>query len=429
MSVVPFTTQARLGTVTQSSQWTFKVVLVYTDKITQRQSAVMKECENLLHHHVGTLVCKTSEIPSLPIDLKYFVIPAPNEDLIRMIKARFGKRLIYTPRAVIEARTCFRVVLPPRSFAVSLTMYNCHVFLVKACAKDDVRQKINEMCGTVVSSFGDNQLNVVVTDRSDNKYCQKAFKRGKPVVSRDWIRDNYNIATEEEDSFYKHDAMTNIQDYKIGLFHGLHFKIITKESIPEIKRIILDNQGRIVYGEDPRLTHIVTSSVHPEHFGNIRPKQEYPEPDRTKQRPKTVDIDFLKLCVRSGHYTDIKEFSESQTRRSVNIKQERRSPPLGNIEDNFTATTLSPVRSANSIENRSNMLMPPPTPRTIGHNQQQTEKVTALMNEAISTLETSATQRVSTQMRRLPEPELRIEQSLEPSQHLFWNDSTSKRNF
>lgn len=427
MSVVPFTTQAGHETVTQSSQWSYKVVLVHTDKITERQSTVMKDCHNLLSQHVGTLVCKINELDTLPTGLKFFVIPHPNEDLVKKIKELFGKRSIYISRAIVEARNHFRVQLPTRSLAISLTMYHCHVFLVKSCAKDDIRSKINEMCGTVVSSFRDENVNVVITDRADNSYCHKAVKRDVPVVCLDWIKDSYRIALEEDDHFFFHDALEKIHDYKIQPFHGLYFKINTRDSNAEIKNMILTNGGHLVYGEDDRLTHIV---VAPGNSNNFPIKEEKLDSDRAKSKPKMVDTTFLRRCVSSGYYISTKEYNELPPEPDVIIKQERRSPTPRTMDDSFQSV-LSPVMPRNrNMENQSSTMMPPPTPRSVKQNkQQQAEKVDALMNRALSSIETEATQRICTQMRTLPEPELRIEQTYEPSQHLFWNDSLSKRNF
>lgn len=426
MSVVPFTTQAGNGIVTQSSQWTFKVVLVHTDKITERQLTVMKECQNLLNHHVGTLVCKTSELDSLPTTIKYFVIPTSSEDLVNKIKNRFEKRRIFLPRVVIEARNHFNCQLPVRSFAVSLSMLRCHVFLVKSCAKDDIRQKINEMCGTIVSSFSDSKLNVVVTDRSDNKYCLKAVKRNVTVVSKAWVTKNFNIACEEDDSFFNHDCLDNIHEYQIAPFLGLYFKISAKDSVPEIKKMILDNQGSIVYGDDNRLTHIVTAPMRLGTYGNNLTMEDDIGSEKAKLKPRAVNIDFLRQCVNLGHYLDTKEYHERQLGSCLMIKQERISPIPKHKEDNCTPSVLSPVKSPNSnVGDNDALLMPPPTPRSVKQNRQQAETLMDL-DMALSSMETAATQPCSTQMRRLPEPELRIEQTFEPSQHLYWNE---KRNF
>lgn len=426
MSVVPFTTQNGNGIVTQSSQWTFKVALVHTDKITDRQLTVMKECQNLLNRNVGTLVCKTSELDSLPISIKYFVIPTYSDDLVNKIKNRFEKRRIFLPRVVIEARSHFNCHLPVRNFAVSLSMMRCHVFLVKSCAKDDIRQKINEMCGDIVSSFSDSKLNVLVTDRSDNRYCQKAIKRNITVVSDAWVTENFKIACQEDASFYNYDSLSSILKYQIRPFLGLYFKINTTESVSEVKKMILENQGSIVYGDDSRLTHIVTAPMRPGAYGNSHTMEDYIGSEKANLRPKTVDIDFLRQCVSLGRYLDTKEYCERQLGSGIMIKQERISPTPDHRENNCAPSVLSPVMLPNkNVADNNALLMPPPTPRSVKQNRQQAETLMDL-DMALSSMETAATQPVSTQMRRLPEPELRIEQTFEPSQHLYWNE---KRNF
>lgn len=422
MSLIPITTQIGLYAGTQGSQArNFKVVFVYTDRMTERQSALMKESQELLCQNVGILVVKCCELDTLVKSMRYFVIPSGRDDLVKKIRSRFEKSIIYLPRAIIEARGHYRVNLPVRSLAVSLTMYNCRVFLVRTCDVASIKNRIHEMCGTIVSSFSDGKPNVVVTDKADDKYCSRAFKRGIPVVSRDWVDDNYNIANEEESSSFNLDAMLSLGEHQIRPFFGLHFKIALKGSGAKIKRMITENQGHVIYGNENCLTHIVTSQKSPHHDTN--------ENVESSGKPRIVDVDFLELCVENGYHLTKKEYLEHKNSQ-VPVKQE----PQAEFQDDMVTPKeeiISQQRTNNfgtsGSENHS-MLPPPSFPtRPFRPQQQQPDNVNDMILKALS-FETAQTQLASTQMRQLPDRELRIEQTFEPSQQLYWNDDAPRRN-
>lgn len=425
MSVIPFTTQIGLNEGTQDSQANgFKIVFVYTDRMTERQSALMKESQEFLCHNVGILMVKYCELDLLKPTTRYFVIPTIKDDLIKKIRSKFGKSVIYLPRAIIEARGHHRVNLPARNLAVSLTMYSCRVFLVRTCDLPSIRNKIHEMCGTIVSSFNEGKPNVVVTDKADDKYCSRAFKRGIPVVSRDWVDDNYNSANDEDNGLFNLDAMLSLAEHQIRPFYGLHFKIALRGSGAKIKRMITENQGHVIYGNENCLTHIVASQQ-----SQLDPN----ENSESNGRPKMVDIDFLELCIESGYHLTKKEYRERRNLSSaqVFIKQE----PQTQCRERFIVpkeeinSQQRPSNHSNSgAENQS--MLPPPSSATRPlrpHQQQQPDNVNDMILKALS-FETAQTQLASTQMRQLPDRELRIEQTFEPSQQLYWNDNVSRRN-
>lgn len=415
MSVVPFTTQIgrqASASTTQNSQEIIKIVLVYSDKITDRQASLMTECQNILSQNLAVLVRQADDISTLSKKLRFFVIASLREDLIKKIRSHHEKPIIYLPRAVIEARSYQQVNLPVRNLAISLTMHKCRVFLVKTCDIPSVRSKINEMCGTVVANFNDNNPNVVITDRADNKYCIKAFKRSIPVVSRDWVDENYNIATEECNSYFNHDAMTTVKEHQIKPFHGLYFKIIVKNSSAYIKKLITENQGHVIYGNENCLTHI----VRPPCVENAT-SFAIGGSSQGSKGPRVVDIDFLKACVESGYHITKREYRDIKEPR-LQIKQEKQSQPPKCMEENYTPPPLGSNLSP------SDFSMPPPASL---RPLKEPDRMNDMILKALSTFETPQTQIASTQMRRLPEPELRIEQTFEPSQQLYWNDTASKR--
>lgn len=338
MSLVPYVTQLAPQANTQSSQSQLKVVIVYTDKISECQLKLLKECHDLLSQNLGVLIKQANELDSLMPKMKFFIIPAHKDDLIKKIRLRFEKPIIYLPRAIIEARRHHNVNLPIRNLAISLTMHHCRIFLVKSCDIPNIRNKINEMCGTIVTSFNDKDLNVVITDRADNRYCSKAFKRNIPVVSRNWVDENHSKALEE--SNFGLDALESITEHHIKPFYGLSFKIGIENS--NLKELIIENQGCIVYTNEDNVTQIISVD----------------------------DEEFLRACVASGYHLSKREYKEN--------------------------------------------MPPPPPPPPVGGS------LSDMIHKALTTPQT--VEMASTQMRRLPDPELLIERSVEPSQQLYWND-------
>lgn len=424
MSVVPFTTQIGLQACTQGSQGGIKVVLVYTDKMTERQSALMKECQDYLCQNLGVLMKQANELNSLTPKMKYFVIPTRKEDIIKKIKSYFEKPILYLPRAIIEARGHYRVNLPVRKLAVSLTMHNCRVFLVKSCDQPTIKSRIHEMSGTLVTSFNDDNPNVVITDRADNKYCSRAFKKNIPVVCKDWLDDNYNIACEEESSFFAHDAMTSVKDHQIKPFFGLYFKILdVKNSGAQLRKLILANQGSIVYGDENCLTHIVGASDQEADSSDNNESD-----NKLAQKIARVDAEFIRVCAESQYYIPKREYREQKSASRVVIKDEPslpRTQMISSAEEN----QYSPLMNRDNMVNENqasniNMLPPPSIPtRPL---KPQSDNMDDMILHALSN--PAQTQLASTQMRLMPDQVLRIERTFEPSQQLYWNDNVSKRN-
>lgn len=408
MSIVPFTTQPGYKSATQlQSQENYKIVLVYYEAITERQSTLMRECQTLLCQNLGILVKQDIELETLSSRMRFFVVPCADDGIIKKIRTHFEKPIIYLPRSVIEARSFHHIELPVRNLAVSLTMIHCRVFLVKSCDKQIIRYRINEMCGTVVTSFNGNP-NVVIADRADNKYCAKAFKKKIPVVSKSWIDDNYSVATEEDGNYFNHDAMSNIVDHQIKPFYNLYFKFLERGSVQHIKRYITENQGHIVYGDESCLTHIVSSRC--ESTDSVDSATDC----KATQKPKIVDSEFLMKCLEVGYYIPKKEYSEIYPK--VNVKTEKSSQPIEMNEEN----KYNPTHDSYNHKIQETILMPPPS--VTRSASETTMSMSDMILKALSTCEPAQTQQISTQIRRLPDREIQIERTFEPSQQLYWND-------
>lgn len=436
MSVVPFTTQPGYRAPTQSSQESTRVIIVYTDKITERQSFLMKECQDYLRN-LAVRIIQAKELESLPKQTRLFVIPTTSNDLLKRIRSRFENSRVYLPRAVIEAIGFRRTTLPVRRFAVSMTMHDCRIFLVKSCDVPNIRGRINEMSGVIASSFHDKSLDVVITDRADDKYCSKAFKRGIPVVSSDWVDDNYNRASEEDISWFNHEAKTTLKEHQLKPFYGLYFKSLVNDSGVQLKRLITDNQGKIIYGDQKCLTHVV---VHKEN-SDMRADDSKNSPAKNGQKQiKTVDIDFLKTCAELGYYLTRREYREHQQMKSHTIiakepctQSKTFEQPLKTIQtqngasdsiyDNTNSAKIN-NHTKSASEDPPSMLPPPSVARVSKHNDIMND----IVLRGLSMFETPQTQQASTQMRGLPERNLEIETVIEPSQQLYWSDNFSSRS-
>lgn len=441
MSIVPFTTQPGYQVTNQSSQDSTRVILVYTANITERQSLLMKECQDYLRN-LAVLVIQAKELETLPKQTRLFVIPHAASDLIKRIRSNFDCARIYLPRAVIEAIGHLGTTLPVRRLALSMSMHNCRIFLVKSCDIPSIRSRINEMSGVIASSFHDSALNVVITDRADDKYCSRAVKRRIPVVSRDWIDDNYNRSNEEDSNWFNHDAKTTIREHQVKPFYGLYFKSLVSESGAKLKKLITDNQGKLVYGDQKCVTHVVVSKED-ENSKLADDNKSLSEKTSTKQ-PKIVEIDFLHMCDEVGYYLTKREFRDRQQMNSntiispeptttptktpeqplKTIQQSQRSNRTLSLPDNTCSPIISNNRARQSREDQQSMLPPPTIPRSTKQNDSMND----LVLRGLSMFETPQTQQASTQMRRLPEQHLEIEPLLEPSQQLFWSDNFSERS-
>lgn len=419
MSVIPFTTQIGPHSLNASSSQAYeKFVLIYTDKMTERQSALMKECQHYLSQNLEIVIKKANEIQYLPKYMRFFVIPNLRDDLVKKIDDYFEKPRIYLPRAVIEARGHSQVDLPVRSLAISMTMYSCQIFLVKNCNLSDIRDKIYSMAGLVAKNFSDTNINVVVVDKADNKYCAKAHKRNIPVVSRKWVDDNYMAAMEEESGFFNKNALETIGDYRIRPFFGLHFKINAGAAGFHVKKLITDNQGHIIYGNENCLTHVVR---HPNHD---MPESDEQSGSISSQKPKYVDEEFLKTCVESGYYVPKRDYHHTKISTDViAVKQERLSPENFHAQTEKNYMPMETNEGCLSINENQAILRPPQISSPL---RQQPDNMNDIIIKALA--EPAQTQLAFTQMRRLPDPELRIERTYEPSQQLYWNDNACRRN-
>lgn len=440
MSVVPFTTQPGYQVTDQSSQDSARVILVYTNNITERQSALMKECQDFLRD-LAVLVIQAKELETLPKQTRLFVVPQASHDLIKRIRSNFDCARIYLPRAVIEAIGHLRTTLPVRRLVLSMTMNKCRIFLVKSCDIPSIRGRINEMSGIIASSFHDSALNVVITDRADDKYCSRAVKRRIPVVSRDWVDDNYNRANEEDASWFNHDAKTTIKEHLVKPFYGLYFKNLVSDSGTHLKKLITDNQGKLVYGDQKCITHIVVLKED-ENNRAIDDCRSLSDKSNQKQ-PKTVELDFLHMCNEFGYYLTKKEYRDRQQMNSNTIIKTELTTQCSKISEQPLKTiqhsqhshktakhhehTSSPLSNSSctrvAYEDQQSMLPPPTIAQPTKHNDNMND----LVLRGLSMFETPQTQLASTQMRRLPEQHLEIEPLLEPSQQLFWSDNFSER--
>lgn len=412
MSVIPFTTQlpnaSKTGLLSQTS---VRFVLVYNEKITERQAKLMQECQEYICQYINMLTVCEHDLSALDSTQRYFVIPLPKDDIIAKIRSRFKDSIIYLPRAIIEARSHFMVNLPARSLVISLTMHNCRIFPVRNCDQTSLKRKINEMSGHIAPSFTDSEPNVLLTDRGDNSYCSKAHKRNIPVVSRNWIDENYNTAHDDDKSFFCRDALDSIQEHQIKPFFGLYFKLNIKNSAFQVKKLITENEGHIIYGNENSLTHVV------------QPVGDYSEPlPENREQPKLVDVDFLSSCATSGYYLTRREYREILERKQVRVKQEK--PSAQPVDMQVEETSAQTISNEPALPDENHTMPPPSVQRP---QKQQTDGLNDMILKALSTFETPQTQLASTQVRRLPDSELRIEQSFEPSQHLFWSDSVTRK--
>jgi hypothetical protein len=436
MSCVPYTTQIRPPTSiqTQASQNTSKFTLVYTDLMSQYHTDHMNSSGDLLQSSGLLVECvHESKLNGIPKGSRLFVVPYANEKLITTIRNHFKMvRSIYTARCIKEALQYRQIALPARSLAISVAMVDCMIFLTKSLNFRRFLNRIFEMSGTVIDDFKDPRLNVVVTDKADDKYCTKARNRNVTVVTREWVDETY-AALKNDDSNINHDAFTMLSTYQIKPFHNLVFKIVQKQLNKDLKDLICNNGGRLVFGQNEDITHVVESF--------------YPEDDSCSDGPRKVDIEFLRACDREGYYMHKKEYREYRTPKMVHVKQERLSPTQSEMHqfrsnDCFTPpqqnprSTLSSIKSNGFERNEISSMAPPLSSmaqKVSKPKVQQRNKSTVFTDDDLTRARlsfensTQQTQLVSTQIRRLPESEIRFERTTESSQQLSWCDSICRR--
>ena len=478
MSFIPYTTQAGPLCTPEGSQPSSVIFIIYPRNITANQTRLMKDCQDYLHSELETSVKDYSEIRDIPSNAKFFVIPSIRDELVSQLRKLVIQHTpcIYTPRAIIEARVRRKIKLPTRSIAVSLSMIHCHVFLTKACNRDrDLMTKINEMCGTVVSSFKDPNLNVVITDRADDRYCIRARQQSLNCVSKSWVIDNHRDSLREDENFFDTNSLQTANKHHVKPFFGLKFKLSTKYSETLIKNIISENQGKVIFGEVNDITHEVIDEFIPSNYEDIgdKPREKTQRTQIPHVGPKKVDTLFIEACAELGYYLTLdeyREFRDGGADKRATIKQEpicllsemsetssmsashRPSDSLGS-DDCFTPPVLPPrpstfatpqlvnnsTRSQRSQSNENQSMLPPPTiPRQtrLQHQQQSqqqynnSDSMNDVILKALSGFENGVaqTQLASTQMRGLPERAIQIEQTMEPSQQLYWSDTVSRRD-
>lgn len=400
-----------------------QIILVHTDRMNHLHTRLMEDAKFLLLEFTHIAIVSMAEIVNLSPKVHLFVIPFLREDLVKRIRNHVDEKpRILTARAVIEALKYRQVQLPTRSLAISLSMVNCRIFLVKSLNTESLRRKINEMCGTCVPNFNDPNLNVVITDKADNRYCAKARKRNIAVVSMEWVEETYCISKSEEDKLINYDALSSVPDHQIKPFLGLRFKINIPELSRPLRTLISDNLGKVAYG-NAEITHIVETN--------------YPDLDKDNTEPRVVDVEFLETCVSMGHYMTPKEYHSHITGGGMVVKQEMLSqasnvnpnncftPPIPNAR-----STLSSIKS-NGYENRlsENFSMPPPASSVSRQALQRKSHIQDIILESLDNLSgPQQTQMPSTQICRLPENEIQIERTCEPSQQLYWNDNCTRRH-
>lgn len=413
---------------TQGSQAAFKMHLVYTEQMNQTQTDLMSDAKSLLEQSSQLIMIMAQEVKEVSKQTKYFIIPYLREDIVTLIKTYAEKPIIYTARVIIEALKYRNTKLPIRTLAISMSMMNCQVFLVKACNTPDIKNKVLKMCGTIVEHFNDPLLNVVVTDRSDNRYCSKARSREVAVVSTEWINETYSLSRSDECHFFSHDAMTTLSDHQIKPFLGLKFKINIPHLTKPLRVLIGDNQGKLVFGDEDT-NHIVSDSYPDnDHQNGLNDSS-----GKAGNEPRVVDVEFLETCANLGYYLNRREYRSYRDGREVRVKQEKPSQTASSRASAYTPSqpfqrsTLSSIRSngrENRINENSSAMPPPPTMPRLTRQQ-----VSESMNDLILRQLENGTQvqTASTQIRRLPETEIQFEPTLEPSQQLYWSDSISKQ--
>lgn len=418
------------------------MVVYIPGNLSEHQELLMKRCQSLLelnvHHSLVKMIRYPDQVTSLPKEQTnaYFIIPEEENNVIRKIRDCFPKSgKIYLPRAVIGALCHHHTSLPVRSFTVSLSMHDCHVFLSigykvpteeekkrKERERREIIRRIFELGGSIVTNWKDlQQINVVVTDNASSKHSIIANKNNIPVVSRNWVDDTYEQEKTQEyhENEEHHNALTSVDHYLIRPFYGLHFKIAIRDplSAKEAKNLIIENQGQVIYGNETCLTHVVRQEK------EIKVQQMGSYQSQGKKNLHYVGLNWLRTCAHEGRCIGLKDFKVM----TQAIKQERISPDCITPDECFSQSPTTPPlsQSPNNDENYQAMLPPAPPPQrqTSFPRQQQT---TYLMSDDMILKSLNSDQQTvhaSTQIRRLPDPELQIEQICEPSQQLFWNDA------
>lgn len=398
-------------------------LFVYTPNMTETSVDLMKQCQIIFERFSRIEVCSDESLSTNHSSGDFYIIPYFKDDLVRKIRAIFDKARIFTTRAVIESQHR-RVQLPNTYLGISLAMYNCHVFLTQSCNDQSLKSKIKVMCGNIVQKFDDDKLNVVITDRGDRRYCSKAYKRKVPCVTRDWIEECYTNSLSDDQEYFNLDAERKSSEHIIRPFTNCIFKINVPNS-GEIKKLISSNQGKIIYGNDQSVTHIVV------------PKMD-PSQQQTNMVVKKVDLDFIQTCSNFGYYLTMDDYKEYNKKREettqVHVKQEVISQvpfPRGQSqkkqrtqENNRLSAqqTRPPPVSANGCHrSRDSQAMLPP-PQTLRQVKQPTDPINdgAIKNAMNGLVYGTQTQMPSTQMGPVPDRQIHFESSVEPSQQLYW---------
>lgn len=440
MSLVPLTTQ--FGSDYQSSATPdsdskgINVIIYRGSRETPKQAELLKLCHNKLASLLPVKSCEKATIKRNAKNVQCIVVPKADDKSrwISEIRAHFEKPTIMVPRAALELCSQLNPKLPRRHLTRSLTMSRCLVFLSKGINDNqEIRRMINEMSGKIVSDIR-TQYNIHVTDVTNNKSCQNSFKSALPIVSKDWIEDNYQdtIVNDEDVDKFNIDALDEriVNKYRIKLFYGLSFVLNIKDKIKlkALQEMIKENQGTVVYGEKKLHSHLYTVCETFEDMVKLN----------SSSNSRIVDIGYLDSCLQNGYIESRNVYITNKQNKQINntLKCQEQNTKIESNNHIDTATQEMLVNTHQSTQ-QQNMIDPNEscentnenlkmTPQTIVcQNRQQPEHMNEMILKALA-FDVPQTQLASTQMRRLPDSELRIEQTYEPTQQLFWNDCSSR---
>lgn len=452
---IPITTQIVASGQIDTTQQDVKDVLfifVMYDNETERQSHLLQEVIRYVAGSGPPTECVTeSQLKTMPprpdVSKEIFVLSSYRKDIIDFIQKRFGEDNL----SIVMARVLIEQMrlgsqCPSRSLTLSFSMLNCKIFVTEAKLANECISKIYPMCGELVLDPA--AANVILVDKANRSCTVAAHKQGKPVVSKRWLEYYWKTATDDDESNFHQSALSDIRKHLIKPFFGLRIKIEIEDGRKRkaMEKLISENEGTVVCGNiQPKKTKDKDSKNYIHYI--LREKFE-DCPLNPKNDVKYLDCRFLELCLESGRLISFKDYASSIKPSKLmngknkvkleNLKKERNSQPrIGtnkSTEENRTPSTqetmiddaqASDMLTQTSVfhNNTEDLNIPPPT----NHCQyKQPDHMNEMILRALA-FDTPQTQLASTQMRRLPDSELRIEQTFEPSQQICWNDCSSRR--
>lgn len=446
---IPITTQIPASSYNDmSQQYTEEVMFVsiQCDDETTRQSQLRQQAYNYLVSCLPSFTLLESELEKFKrtSTTLCFVLPSFREATIERIHKHFGTKSIsiYMARAIIE-HMALGSKLPARSVALNLSLFNCKLFFTDKDMAIQYKNKIYQMCGQVVKSA--DEANVILVDRA-NRGC--VSKSDKPTVSIKWLDHYWSTAYEDDKEKFHQNARDEADKHLIKPFYNLRLKIEIRDPDKRkmMENLISENQGTVDYNniqpkKGKRDTKTGTSFIICETFKETQSPR--------YKTCRAIDCEFVEQCIKKGRFLSFTEYSkekkpnacqvidskkdlirkvknetDSQLRTSTNKStEENRTPPTQDTMVGDAQATDVFMQTSVFHNNTEDLNRPPPT------NPCQ-YKQPGHMNEAILkalAFDTPQTQLPSTQMRRLPDSELRIEQTFEPSQQICWNDCSSRR--